>query len=238
MVGAVHMEALRLMPPVTDIPKIVRTKPVVVQIEGREATVPANCFVHLDVVNTQRNPKYYPHKPSVINEGTDDLNDFIPERWLLDTWGASYQKSVNHDMNENRVEESDTTASFGAGSLYTPPKGSFIVFSDGARSCPGRKFAHVELTAALASMFSRYSVELDVSEWANDDEVAQMNDDEKRAVYAKAVREARNKIRASSQIMTLKMHGMKVPIRVVKRGLETFNCCIQKLDQGSNAAGL
>lgn len=230
MVGAVQMETLRLVPPVADIPKVTRTTPMVVQVEGKDMTIPADCFVHLDVCNTQRNPKYYPNKPSVVIEGANDLDDFIPERWLLGTHGSSYNSPLASDLKATNAQsdEQETTASFdGSGSLYTPPKGAWITFSEGARACPGRRFAHVEITAVLASIFSLYSVELDVSEWASDEAVERMSEVEKRAVYARAQDRARRLIRACDQVITLKMHGSKVPIRVVKRGKERFGCCAE-----------
>ena len=42
--------------------------------------------------------------------------------------------------------------------LITPPKGVFQPWSDGMRSCPGRKFAYVEHVATMAAIFYAHSV--------------------------------------------------------------------------------
>lgn len=44
-------------------------------------------------------------------------------------------------------------------SLLTPQKGTFIAWSDGARSCPGKKFAQVEFVATMAALFRNYRAE-------------------------------------------------------------------------------
>ena len=44
-------------------------------------------------------------------------------------------------------------------SLFTPPKGAYLPWSDGARGCPGKKFAQVEFVAAMAALFRDYKVE-------------------------------------------------------------------------------
>ncbi|PRP81004.1 putative P450 monooxygenase [Planoprotostelium fungivorum] len=41
-----------------------------------------------------------------------------------------------------------------------PVKGSFIPFSEGARSCLGKKFANVEMVAALSNVLRRYTIHL------------------------------------------------------------------------------
>lgn len=37
--------------------------------------------------------------------------------------------------------------------MFTPVKGSYVPFSDGARVCPGKKFAQVEFVAAMVAFF-------------------------------------------------------------------------------------
>lgn len=44
-------------------------------------------------------------------------------------------------------------------SFYVPPKGSFYPFSEGARSCPGKKFAQVEHVAVIATLFQKHQVQ-------------------------------------------------------------------------------
>jgi hypothetical protein len=67
-------------------------------------------------------------------------------------------------------------------------------------------------------------LELDVSEWANDAQVEKMNEDERRAVYQKAMGKARALIAASQSEIFLQMRG-NYPVRLVKRGEEKFMGC-------------
>ncbi|KAF7901573.1 uncharacterized protein EAF01_006872 [Botrytis porri] len=52
-----------------------------VTVDWVEKLVPEGCFIHLNNVGTYRNPRYWPHR--VLEEGRTDLNDFVPERWLV-----------------------------------------------------------------------------------------------------------------------------------------------------------
>lgn len=104
-----------------------------------------------------------------------------------------------------------------------PPKGTFIPFSDGQRACLGKRFAQIEILAALAVIFSEYSVELAVDEWASDQVVAGMGKSEKRVVWAMAEEKARNLLKDKvSSIITLQLRGAHIPVKFVKRGTERF----------------
>ena len=48
---------------------------------------------------------------------------------------------------------------FAQESLLSPGKGTFIAWSEGARSCPGKKFAQVEFVATMAALFRRFRAE-------------------------------------------------------------------------------
>lgn len=48
---------------------------------------------------------------------------------------------------------------FDCESIYTPSEGSFIPFSEDARSCPGKKFAQVEHVAVMATLFREHRVQ-------------------------------------------------------------------------------
>ena len=114
-------------------------------------------------------------------------------------------------------------ASFDTGALLIPPKGAFMTFSDGLRSCPGRRFAQAEVTAVLTAIFQKYSVELDVTEWASDEEVEAMGWDERHMLYAKAIERARVALRRCEQFITLQLKsGEAIPFRFVERGRERF----------------
>jgi cytochrome P450 len=215
MVGAVMNESLRLMQPIIDVPKIVRENPQPLTYNGKTVTLPPTTFIHLSAVGVHRNPRYWPHSPSKISNKVHDLDDFIPERWL---------RSKEDKASDSPDSKSSSRSSSPTGSLYTPQKGTYIPFSEGARSCPGKRFAHVEITAALAAIFHSYSIELDVSEWASDSEVEKMGMEERKRVYEVAKSRARKKIGESETVVTLQMPG-RVGVRFCKRGGERFMGC-------------
>jgi len=49
-----------------------------------------------------------------------------------------------------------------------------------------------------------------------------MNQAQRAAVYMKAQRACLDKLRAARSVLTLKLHGGYVPVRIVKRGEERF----------------
>lgn len=105
--------------------------------------------------------------------------------------------------------------------LYKPQRGSYIPFSEGFRACLGRRFAQVEVLAVLAVIFSQYTVELAVDEWASDEVVDgwERGGEERRAVWAKARETARGRMdEGMSSLITLKMRAGEVGVRFVKRG--------------------
>lgn len=229
MVGATMNETLRLVPPIIAIPKVTRT-PQPLTFDGKTIIVPANTLIHFSVVGVHRNPRYWPHSPSKISSKAHDLDDFIPERWLQPAKNPVLRpNSPPPSKRSSPAPDGLETASFdsnrGSGEgLFTPPKGAFIPFSEGARSCPGRRFAQVEIMAVLAAIFKTYSLELDVSEWASDAEVERMSTEERKGVYEMAKKRARKFIRESETVITLQMRS-EVPVRFCKRGDERFMRC-------------
>ncbi|KAG0652326.1 Cytochrome P450 [Hyphodiscus hymeniophilus] len=218
MVGAVMNEELRLMPVILNVPKVT-TGDQVVTVDGREFPVANGTYIQLNIVGTHRNPLYWPHSPSSKTGKSHDLDEFVPERWLT---------SNTQDEKTQPVEKEDDAsvgeASYDSGSLFQPVKHSFIAFSEGARGCPGRRFAQVEITAVLTAIFQKYTVELEVSQWASDEEVARMSLSEKKALYQKAADRADTVLkRCEQRTITLQMlPDDTVPVRFVKRGEERF----------------
>jgi cytochrome P450 len=233
MVGATMNETLRLMPPIIDIPKITRT-PQSLTFDGKTIAIPTNVFIHLSAVGVHRNPRYWPHRPSKISSEAHDLDDFVPERWFTssstknpaqDSRPTTPPSSKTGPQNPDGLETVSFECSPSSGEgLFTPPKGAFIPFSEGARSCPGRRFAQVEITAVLTLIFKTYSLELDVGEWASDAEVERMGVEERREVYEKAKKKAKKFIGESKTVVTLQMRS-GVPVRFVRRGSERFAGC-------------
>jgi cytochrome P450 len=222
-IGACVNETLRMMPPVTGVPKVVSLDAdQSITIDGATHVLPAGLSCSLLAVSAQRNPRWWP-KPPGGKGGVHDLDDFVPERWYRSNntgGGGADKENDNHQDGEDYggFQGSDVSAS-----LYRPVRGSYIPFSDGPRSCLGRRIAMVEMAAVLAVVFQRYSIELAVDEWASDDEVERMGPAERRALYAKAQAKSRETIRQANSLLTLKLHGGKfVPVRFVKRGHERF----------------
>jgi cytochrome P450 len=211
MPGAVIHEELRLIPAILNVPKGTHGDQVVT-LDGKQIMIPDNTFIHLNIVGTHRNPRYWPETP----------DEFIPERWLPSQ--SEKEQVVEKEVNGAEGMDKASFDTSGSGSLFKPVKGSYIPFSDGARACPGKRFAQVEGTAVLSAMFHKYSVELDVSEWASDEEVEKMGKEERRKVYQKAIDKAKMLIRRSEQVITVQMlPGDKVPLRFVQRGKERFD---------------
>ena len=224
MCGAVMNEELRLIPPVCGIPKSTpKGQPQGLQTASGKYTVPENCHVTLDAAAIHRNPKYWPHASA------EDLLEFRPERWLVDPTatattarshaeGNAYEEEAGLDF-DGPDKRPDT-----APSLFRPAKGAYIPFSDGYRSCLGRRFAQVEILAVLAVIFKTWSVELDVSMFLSDDEdLATVDEARKREAWNKADARARDLLRNGMvSIITIQMRKGKVPVRFVKRGHETF----------------
>ncbi|KAI7054420.1 hypothetical protein KC352_g44835, partial [Hortaea werneckii] len=109
-------------------------------------------------------------------------------------------------------------------SLFRPAKGAYIPFSDGYRSCLGRRFAQVEILAVLAVIFKNWSVELDVGEYLSDQELATALNEVKREAWGKAKSRSEDLLRNGMMtIITIQMRSGKVPMRFVRRGEEKFN---------------
>jgi cytochrome P450 len=221
ILGAILNEELRLMPPVIAIPKSVsKNADQELTVHGKKYVVPASCKIALNTVGLSRNPKYWPSQPSKISGKNEDLDDFVPERWL----------SGDRKGRENGTEESDHdedefggfTGNNSSTKLFHPVRGAFLPFSDGPRSCIGRRLAQVKVMAVLATIFQKYSIELAVDEWATDDEVAGMSQEEKKALYRKAQEKANTTLRSATTVITLKLQTGHIPVRLVKKGEERF----------------
>lgn len=223
MVGAVLNEQLRLMPPVIAIPKHVTShSDQDIFLNGKKHTLPAGAHINLATVCAHRNPKYWPAEPSKVTDRKDDLNDFRPERWFVKTNAIGSQQIESSTDTEDDEQFGGFTGQDSCGQLFRPVKGSYLPFSEGARSCLGRRLAQVKIMGVLAVIFQNHSIELAVDEWATDEEVSKMTDEEKRVVYRKAVEKSRKTIRDATTLITLKLHPGFIPVRVVKKGEERF----------------
>lgn len=230
-IGAAMNETMRLRPAVVEVPKHL-LQDQVLTIDGTKHVLPAGLTISLCLVCVQRNPRYWPGQPSRIVPGVSDIDDFEPERWFRTVAaagdvGAAAAAAVTA---KDEAEGAGDTENFGefdgpdtSASLFRPVRGSFVPFSEGPRSCLGRRIAQVEMLATLAVVFQGYSLELAVDQWASDEEVEKMGPEERRKLYKKAQEECRRAIKSATSVVTLKMLAEGQPaIRLAKRGEERF----------------
>ncbi len=81
----------------------------------------------------------------------DDSLDWRPKRWIL----TSQTATTTHP----KQEPADLGAILNAEHHLVPEKGTYFPWSDGARNCPGKKFAQVEFVAVMAALFRNHRVE-------------------------------------------------------------------------------
>lgn len=222
MCGAVMNEELRLIPPVVGIPKsTAKGSPQGLSMHGQHYTVPQDCYVTLNTAAMHRNPKYWPHTSE------EDLLDFRPERWIVEdkvNGHASQHQEDAYATEEGLDFDGPDKRSDTAASLFRPAKGAYVPFSEGYRSCLGRRFAQVEILAVLAVIFKQWSVELDVSMFLREGETEEsLGQARKEEVWEQADARARGLLKNGMMtIITIQMRGEKVPLRFVKRGGEKF----------------
>ena len=75
--------------------------------------------------------------------GSDSLT-WRPSRWI--------------STPQNVTPTADITTQISAERILAPPHGTFIAWSEGARNCPGKKFAQVESVATMARLFYSHRV--------------------------------------------------------------------------------
>ncbi|KAJ6785447.1 hypothetical protein PWT90_07109 [Aphanocladium album] len=214
-VGAAVYETLRLMPPVVAVPKKAAAEEVVTK-DGQSYTIPKGMPVSLDVVGSAMNPRYWPTRAKQDGSGQTDICDWRPTRWLRTT---TKPEGARDTAADDQGEEDDEEASYdknvgptSSEKLFRPVRGSFLAFSDGARSCIGRRVAQTEMMAALAVIFRKHSIELVVEGGGRE-----------RAAYERASREALETLKTARSVVTLKLaDGQHIGLRIVERGEESF----------------
>ncbi|KAI9658299.1 MAG: hypothetical protein M1821_002432 [Bathelium mastoideum] len=243
MVGAVMNEQLRLIPPAIGIPKSTPPgQPQSLNFDGRKVVVPGGTAITINTAATHRNPKYWPsvetgsttsasaatssERPTSADDGpTGDLEEFRPERWIVDPSKTSSSHSAAEDTSDPDDDSGPSNERLMGSQLYRPPRSAYVPFSEGARSCLGRRFAQVEVVAVLAVLLREHSVELAVDAWASEAEVEAMPQGgaERRRVWGAAQQRARWLLQNGMLTMiTIQMRKGKVPLRFVRRGKERF----------------
>lgn len=113
-------------------------------------------------------------------------------------------------------------ASDGNAPFFRPRRGAYLPFSDGSRSCVGRRVAQVEIMTFLLVLFQRYSIELATDEWASEDEVQRLGRDARADLYRKAQAASRRTLAQAESVITLGLQGKTVAMRLVRRGEEKY----------------
>ncbi|KAG7004463.1 cytochrome P450 [Physcia stellaris] len=217
MAGAVLSEELRLIPPVVSLPKCVRAHPQQLTVNGKKCFVPAGSYISILTTAAHRNPNCWPTGPPQKENSirpdlnTDnDLEEFKPERWFVNRKNEANEKEDISDRGDSHLDVPT--------SLYRPRRGAYIPFSEGARSCLGRRFAQVKVMAALATIFSEYSVELALDGFAEEEELRGMSERQREEVWEKAKQDAFRKLRENMRsLFTLQLRGEDVKVRFVRR---------------------
>ena len=236
MTGAIMSEELRLIAPVTGIPKTTNAGQLqhVTLHDGRKIYLPEQSLISITTPALHRNPAYW---PKLDENDPNDLCKFKPRRWLNANQPATASNGKTTDehdeYDDGQTAPSAAAAPTSGPSLFNPPKGAYVPFSEGARSCLGRRFAQVEALAVLAMIFKHYSVELDLavidsslSEDATtyDQNLRSRTSADRSRLWSEARDRSVDRLENGMfTIITLQMRRGKVPIRVVRRGKERLS---------------
>ncbi len=170
--------------------------------KNREIHVPGDTRINILVASTHRNPNYFPTAPHRFGLGTD-INDFKPGRWLVDSDEAESKSKSSSDSESN--------------DFFRPQKGAFIPFSIGQRECIGKRFARIEMLVVMAVIFRDWSVEL----------IVEGETGMSMGKRWMAWEDERERIRGClsdrmEHYMTMQLGKGLCPMRIVKRGQETY----------------
>ena len=134
---AVMYETLRMFPPVEIIPKYTINETTT---QGNKYTLPVGTLVDIHAFGVHFHESW-----------GEDRFLFNPKRWFVDEKCADSAASTNA-----LLEDTATTLK----SFLKSNKYCFIPFSDGPRSCLGRRFAEVEFMACVVKIVKNYSLSL------------------------------------------------------------------------------
>lgn len=215
--GAVLSEELRLVPPVVSIPKCVREQPQQLTVNDKKCVVPAGTYISIVTTAAHRNPNSWPTGPPQKGDSIrpdlnmdNDLEEFKPERWFVNRKDEAKEQEEISDRGDSHLDIPT--------SLYRPRRGAYIPFSEGARSCLGRRFAQVKVMAALATIFSQYSVELALDDFASEEELRGLSESQREEIWERARQDAFRKLRENMRtLFTLQLRGEDVKVRFVRR---------------------
>ena len=123
-----QLETLRLYNPLPGVPKYTGREAQFLTVNRQDIHIPEDTLVIPNLMALHTHPRYW---------GRDSLT-WNPFRWI---------------ENDHDASSLDLGATLSTEKVLEPEKGTFIAWSDGARNCPGKKFAQVEFVATLAALF-------------------------------------------------------------------------------------
>lgn len=127
----IQLETMRLFPPLTHIAKQTNSQHDVsiTTPSGKDYYIPTNTIVYISSVALHRSSSTW----------GSDAHLFRPSRWLIDpTVSPSSPQSTMANVK-------------------TMPKGTFLPWSSGPRSCPGMKMSQVEFVSVFMTIFGQYT---------------------------------------------------------------------------------
>lgn len=130
-----QLETLRLYNPLPGIPKYRGAQTQTLQVRNHNIKIPENTLVVPNLMAPHTHPRYW---------GQDSLT-WRPSRWIQ----RSAESPPPADLGDRLSHEQ----------LLIPERGTFIVWSEGARNCPGKRFAQVEFVATIAALFRNHRVQ-------------------------------------------------------------------------------
>ena len=190
--NAVLKEVLHLYCVVQFVPRTIVAPVTVTDSKGETHRIPEKTLCLLNFSAAFQNPKTWSRRAISVKRRTDLHNspalDFDPSRWL---------------------ENDDSTAEVRRIDDQTP---LHFPFGQGPHSCPGKTFAWIEMTAALATLLKDYSLELIV-----DESTKRKHGGDSRATWEdtrdQAFRTLVDDIESNVNVQLLK----ELPIRILKR---------------------
>lgn len=127
------------------------------RLGGRDVVVPRGTLVLINTNAVHRHPVYWPKSADA-----DPDVPFEPERWLPRSPESPPVHRHDTPLTPNPAldDGNGDEASSQPPGLFHPEPGTYIPFSEGTRSCLGKRFAQVEICGILARVMKEARVEL------------------------------------------------------------------------------
>ena len=129
-----QLETLRLYNPLLGILRYTGTQSTTLKVNEQTIQIPADTVVVPSLMALHAHPRYWGEDGAV----------WRPSRWIKNS-----SDSTSEDVGTRISRER----------LLVPEKGAYFAWSEGARGCPGKKFAQVEFVATMATLFSSHRVD-------------------------------------------------------------------------------